>query len=185
MMVKKSVMLVGIGLLTFLFSGCSPVPSDPHAALMEKAAPIDTAVQDALDALSAAGLDDATASGQVSTCGNDPRPGVRYDAGITVKVGDDLASGFDALVAQLRDTGWTTTDAYDGVKIDPAKPKERFSRDRVTLDVRTGGASIGGKYYGADEMTLGFTLADPCVRIPHGTSFIDFQDLDKDILPRA
>lgn len=37
---------------------------------------------------------------------------------------------------------------------------------------------------GADEMTLSIEVIDDCVRIPDGTSFLDFQDLEKDILPR-
>ncbi|MFD5224894.1 hypothetical protein ACFWHT_04650 [Microbacterium sp. NPDC058342] len=161
------------------------MPIDPRGALEQKAATIDAAVQDVYGALDVAGLAEATASGRVDVCGSQPVPGVRYVAGMSVKVGDDLAGGFRALVEQLTATGWQPTDAYDDVKIDPAKPMARFSRDDITLDVKTGGASIGGEQYGGDEMQLGFTLEDPCVRIPDGSSSLDFQDLDRKILPRG
>lgn len=182
---KRSAIIVSMGLLALLMSGCSPVPLDPRGALEQKAATIDAAVQDVFDALESAGLAGATASGSVDVCGSQPAPGVRYGAGMSVKVGDDLAGGFDALMEQLAATGWQPTDAYDDLKIDPAKPMGRVSREDVTLDVKTGGASIGGKQYGADEMQLGFTLEDPCVRIPDGASSLDFQDLDKKIIPRG
>lgn len=180
----RSAIMVCMGLLALLMSGCSPVPLDPRGALEQKAATIDAAVQDVYDALDSAGLSGATARGSVDVCGSQPAPGVRYGAGMSVKVGDDLARGFDALMEQLTATGWQRTDAYDDVKIDQAKPMGRVSRDDVTLDVKTGGASIGGKQYGTDEMQLGFTLKDPCVRIPDGTSSLDFQDLGRKIFPR-
>jgi hypothetical protein len=174
-----------VGLLAFLLGGCSSVPPSPRAVLEGKAASIDTAVQDVFEALDAAGLKEASASGAVDTCQSQPAPGVSYRAGMSVKLGDDLAGGFAALVEQLGAAGWKPTNAYDGVKIDPAKPMGRFSREDITLDVKTGGASAGGEQYGADEMQLGLTVEDPCVRIADGTSFLDFQDLDKDILPRS
>lgn|GEM_PF-2703452 len=182
---KRSAIMVCVGLLAFLMSGCSPVPADPRAELEQKAAMIDAAVQDVYEALDAAGLPDATASGGVDVCGSQPAPGVGYRAGMSVKVAGDLAGGFGALVQQLEATGWKPTDAYEEVKIDPAKPMGRFSRDDITLDVKTGGASIGAEQYGADEMQLGFTLENPCVRIPDGTSSLDFQDLDGPISPRS
>jgi hypothetical protein len=181
---KRSAIMVCVGLLAFLMSGCSAVPADPRAVLEQKAATIDAAVQDVYASVRGAGLTDATARGGVDVCGSQPLPGVSYGAGMSVKVGADLAGGFDALVEQLEAGGWRPTNAYDDVKIDPAKPMGRFSRDDVTLDVKTGGASIGGKQYGSEEMQLGFTLKDPCVRIPDGASSLDFQDMDGPISPR-
>lgn len=174
-----------VGLLAFLLSACSPVPSDPRAVLEEKAATVDTAVQDLLDTLETAGFDDVSARGSVDQCQSQPAPGVSYSAGIAVNVGDDPAGGFDALVTELDEAGWKTTDAYRDVKIDPDKPMGRFSRDDITLDVKTGGFSSGGESHQADLMVLSVTVEDPCVRIADGTSFLDFQDLDKDILPRS
>lgn len=174
-----------VGLLAFLLSGCSPVPSNPRAALEAKAAAIDSATQDVLDSLHAAGLDDATAKGHVDGCQSEPTPGVSYRAGISAKAGSDLAGAFDALVEQLGASGWKPTDAYRDVKIDPAKPMGRFVRDDITLDVATGGASSGGVWYGADEMQLGVTIKDYCVRVPDGGYISKVEDLAKDILPRS
>lgn len=174
-----------VGLLALLLSGCSSVPSDPRAVLEEKAAVIDAAVQDLFEDLAAVGLKDASAGSAVDSCQSEPAPGVSYRAGITVKVGDDLAGGFDALVKQLHSSGWQPTDAYRDVEIDPAKPVGRFARDDITLDVKTGGASIGGNLYGADEMVLGLTIEDDCVRVPDGGYISEVEDLAKDILPRS
>jgi hypothetical protein len=61
----------------------------------------------------------------------------------------------------------------------------RFVRDDITLDVATGGASSGGVWYGADEMQLGVTIKDYCVRVPDGGYISKVRDLAKDILPRS
>ncbi|MFD5215624.1 hypothetical protein [Microbacterium sp. NPDC058345] len=172
-----------MGLLAFLLAACSPVPTNPRAALEQKAATIDEAAQDLLAALDAAGLTDASGHGAVDVCQSEPAPGVAYRAGITVKVGDDLAAGFDALVSQLDSTGWRDTNAYRGVDIDPAKPMGRYSRDDITLDVKTGGFSMGEEQYGADEMDLGITIEDDCVRVPDGSYISEVEDLAKDIPP--
>lgn len=173
-----------MGLLALLFSGCSSVPPDPRAVLEEKAATVDAAAQDLLEALDAAGLNGASARSVVESCQSEPAPGVAYAAGISVTVGENLAAGFDALVEQLDATGWTATDAYDDVDVDPAAPAGRFIRDDITLDVKTGGFSSGGTRYGADEMDLGITIADDCVRVPDGGYIAEVQDLAKEILPR-
>jgi hypothetical protein len=175
----------GVAIVALLLSGCSPVPADPHAVLEEKAATLDAATQDLLDALHDAGLNDARARGIVDACEGMPDPGVLYRAGIEVKVGDDLAAAYAVLVDQLSATGWDDTDAYDDVAIDPATPAGQFTRDDVRLDVKTGGAKIGGKQYGSEEMQLGLTISQSCVRIPAGVYTSDFQDLEKEILPRG
>lgn len=177
----KAAILIVVGLL---LSGCSPVPADPRAVLEEKAATIDSTAQDLLEALHDAGLNDARARGIVDACEGMPDPGVLYRAGIEVKVGDDLAAAYAVLVDQLSATSWDDTDVYDDVEIDPATPAGQFTRDDVRLDVKTGGAKIGGKQYGSDEMQLGLTISQSCVRIPVGVYTSDFQDLEKKILPR-
>jgi len=174
-----------VGLLAFLFSGCSSVPSDPRAVLEEKAATIDTAVQDLFEALDAAGLTEASAGSAVDSCQSEPAPGVSYRAGVTVKVGEDLAGGFDALVAQLDAAGWKPTNDYRGVEIDPEKPMGRFARGDITVDVKTGGFKTGDQVHGADEMQLGVTIDDDCVRVPDGGYISKVEDLAKDILPRS
>lgn len=182
---RRSANIVLVGLLAFLLAACSPVPPNPRAALEQKAATIDATAQDLLAALDAAGLTDASARGAVDSCQNEPAPGVAYRAGISVKVGDDLAAGFDALVSQLDSTGWRATDAYRGVDIDPTKPMGRYTRDDVTLDVKTGGFSMGEKRHGTDEMDLSITIEDDCVRVPDGSYISEVEDLAKDIPPRG
>lgn len=180
---RRSVVIT-MGLLAFLLSGCSAVPADPHAALSAKAASVDAAAQDLLVALDSASLPTVSAGSSIDVCQSEPVPGVSYQAGISVKVGDDLVGGFDSLAKQLAEDGWKETDAYRDVELDPAKPAGRYERDDITLDVKTGGFKMGETQYGADEMVLGITIKNPCVRIPHGVSFTDFQDLEKDLQPR-
>lgn len=179
---------VGIGVagfLALLLTACSPVPANPRAVLKEKAATLDSAAQDLLEALDSAGLPRGTAHGRIDVCQSEPAPGVAYRAGISVTIGDDLAGGFDALVEQLKASGWRPTDAYDDVEIDPAKPMGRYSRGDVTLDVKTGGFKTGTEEHGADGMVLGITLRHDCVRIRDSSSSLDFEDMEKDIPPRA
>lgn len=184
-MIRKSATIGFVGLLAFLLAACAPAPSNPRTLLEQKAATIDATTQDLLEALDAVGLTGASAHGAVDSCQSQPAPGVAYRAGITVRVGDDLAAGFDRLVAQLDDTGWQATDAYRDVDIDPAKPMGRYTRDDITLDVKTGGFKIGEKQHGADEMDLGITIKDGCVRVPDGGYISEVDDLAKDILPRG
>jgi hypothetical protein len=172
---------VVVGVLAASLTGCSSVPADPRAELEQRAAVLDAAAQDLLDAVSVAGFANAKARGAVDVCQSQPVPGVSYAASAQVKFGDDLRSAFDAVAAQLKTTGWRDS----GHKLVGEHPSGRFTRDDVTLDVKTGGFSSGGKSYGTDEMELSLRIADPCVRIPDGSSFVDFQDLDKDILPRS
>lgn len=172
---------VVVGVLAASLTGCSSLPADPRAELEHRATVLDAAAQDLLEAVSSAGFSDAKARGAVDVCQSQPVPGVSYTAGAQVKIGDDLRSAFDAVAAQLTATGWQDS----GDKLGGEHPSGRFTRDDVTLDVKTGGFSSGGKSYGADEMELGLRIDDPCVRIPDGGSFVDFQDLDKDILPRS
>ncbi|WP_309127909.1 hypothetical protein [Microbacterium sp.] len=174
-----------MGLLAFLLAACSPVPPNPRMVLEQNAATIDATAQDLLEALNAAGLTDASAHGAIDGCQSEPAPGVAYRAGITVKVGDDLAAGFDALASQLDAAGWQATDAYRDVDIDPAKPIGRYTRDDITLDVKTGGFSVGEEQYGADEMDLGITIEDDCVRVPDSSYISKVEDLAKDIPPRG
>jgi len=173
-----------MGLFTFLLGGCAPTPEGARADLEKKVATIDATTQDLLHVLREAGLKDATARSVVDACEGMPDPGVMYRAGIEVKVGDDLAAAYAALVDRLDATGWDDTDAYDDVKVDPATPAGQFTRDDVRLDVKTGGAKIGSEQYGSDEMQLGLTMSQSCVRVPVGVYASDFQDLEKEILPR-
>lgn len=173
-----------LGVAALLLSGCSPVPADPHAVLEEKAATLDDAAQDLLESLEAAGFPDASARGIVDVCQSEPAPGASYRAGIGVTVGNDLVSAFDALAEQLAKTGWTATDDFDDTEIDPDAPAGRFVRDDITVDVKTGGSIAGGVHYGADEMTLGLTIRNDCVRVPGGGYITEVKDLEKKILPR-
>lgn len=170
-----------IGVLAASLVGCAAAPTDARAKLESRAAVLDSAAQDLLEAVGAAGFDDASAHGNIELCQGEPVPGVSYSAGATVKIGDDLHGAFDAVAEQLAATGWQDT----GHPLGGENPSGRFTRDEVTLDVKTGGFSSGGKHYGADEMELGLRIADPCVRIPRDSSFLDFKDLEKDILPRS
>lgn len=184
-MTRRTAVVVLVGLFAFLSAGCAPTPAGARAALETRATAIDTAAQDLLAALEDAGLEGASAGSTVEVCQSQPVPGVSYQAGISVTIGDDLAGGYDALVEQLDATGWQPTDAYRDVKIDPDKPMGRFAREDITLDVKTGGFSVGETKYGTDAMALGITIKDECVRIPDGTSFIDFKDLEKKFQPRG
>lgn len=174
-----------MGIFTFLLSGCSPVPSDPRAVLEQKAAAIDSTTQDLFEMLHDVGLDDASANGSVDACQSQPAPGVSYRAGMGVKVGEDLAPAFKAFTAQLTAKGWEETDAYADVEVDPAKPMGRYAKGDITVDVKTGGFSSGGTQYGADEMQIGITIKDYCVRVPDGGYISKVEDLEKDILPRS
>lgn len=174
--------VAGLGLLALLFSGCAATPADPRAALEEKAAVVDATAQDLLATIVAAGLGEASARGMIDACQSEPAPGVAYRAGIEVKIGDDPTAGYEALVVQLDQDGWTETDGLGGT--DPATPAGRFTRDDLTVDVKTGGFSSGGVIYGADAMTLGITIADDCVRVPDGGYIAQVEDLEKEILPR-
>jgi hypothetical protein len=173
------------GLFTVICAGCSAVPANPRAVLEQKASSIDTAAQDLLDLLRAAGLSTTSARGVIDTCQSEPAPGVSYRAGIAVRLGDDLVTGFGSLVKQLEETGWEETDAYRDVELDPDKPAGRYERGDITLDIKTGGFKMGETPYGADEMDLGITIKNACVRIPDGKSFLDYRDLEKDIQPRS
>lgn len=168
-----------VGMLAATITGCSTAAADPRAELESKAAVLDAAAQDVLEAVDAAGHAGATARGSVDVCQSEPAPGVSYGVGGKVKIGDDLHGAFEAVAAQLQEAGWVAT----GDKPGGENPSGRFTREDVTLDVKTGGFSSGGTRYGADEMEFGLRIADPCVRIPDGKSFLDYQDLDKDITP--
>ncbi|MFT4258822.1 hypothetical protein [Microbacterium sp.] len=181
---STAVVRLGAGLLALILVGCSPVPADPHAVLEEKAASVDAATQDVLESLDAAGLSGASAHGSVDGCQSEPAPGAAYRAGISVTLGEDLVTGFNALVEQLEMTGWADTHTYDDVDIPAETPAGRLTRDDITLDIKTGGSTAGGVQYGADEMDLGITIADDCVRIPDGAYFTKMVDLEKEILPR-
>ncbi|MFT4156425.1 MAG: hypothetical protein QM630_00625 [Microbacterium sp.] len=172
-------------LLALVLVGCSPVPADPRAVLEEKVAKVDAATQDVLEALDAAGLSGASAHGSVDGCQSEPAPGVAYRAGISVTLGDDLVTGFNALVEQLEMTEWIDTHNYDDLDIPAETPAGRFTRDDITLDIKTGGTTAGEIQYGADEMDLGIRIANDCVRIPDGAYFTKMVDLEKEILPRG
>src|SRR5690606_35773126 len=97
---------VVVGVLAASLTGCSSVPADPRAELEQRAAVLDAAAQDLLDAVSVAGFANAKARGAVDVCQSQPVPGVSYAASAQVKIGDDLRSAFDAVAAQLKTTGW-------------------------------------------------------------------------------
>lgn len=172
------------GLLALLCAGCSAVPSDPRAVLEENASVIDSAAQDLLEALDAAGLKGTSATGSIGLCQGPPSPGVDYSAAITATVGNDPVGGFNALAEQLDATGWTATDAYADAGIDPSTPAQEYTRGPLVLSVKTGGFSVGGTRYGADAMNLGITLSDHCVRVPDSTDFTELHDLNGEIPPR-
>lgn len=169
-----------MGLFTLLFAGCSPTLDSARAQLEMRAADMDTAGQDVLQAADAAGFPDATAKGRIESCGGSLKPGMAYRVGGTVPVGDDLAGAVAAISDQLRSIGWN----HEGtIGEDPLS--SRFTRDDIMIDLKAGGASVGGTKYGADEMQIGITQANPCVRVPESTYTDEFQDFEKDILPRS
>lgn len=169
-----------MGLFTLLLAGCSPTPDSARAQLEERAAVLDTAGQDVLQAADAAGFPDATTKGRIESCGGSLKPGMVYRVGATVPVGDDLAGAITAMSDQLRAIGWH----HEGT-IGEDQLSGRFTRDDVMLDLKAGGATIGGTKYGADELQIGITQANPCVRVPESTYTDEFQDFEKDILPRS
>lgn len=157
------------------------MPSEPRAVLEQNAATVDAAVQDLLQALDSAGLKDASARGTIGACQSEPAPGVDYRGGVDVKVGDDPAAGLDALARELAAAGWQRSD--DELGGDEQTPRARFTREDIRVDVKTGGFRTGGEVHGADEMTLGITLADGCVRVPDGGYIAQVRDLEKEIRP--
>lgn len=170
-----------VGLLTLLFTGCAPTPSGAREELERRADTLNTAAQDVLLAMDAAGLQGASAAGRVEYCGGSLKPGLAYSAGASATVvGEDLAGAIDAMTEELQSLGWR----HEG-EIGDDRMSARFTRDDVTIDVKAGGAVIGGKAYGEDEMQVGITHADACVHVPDGVHDTDFADLEKEILPRA
>lgn len=173
-------MIAVVGLFTLLSSGCAPTPDGARAELERHADTVNTAAQDVLLAMDAAGLKDASAAGRVEYCGGSLNPGLAYSAGASATVGEDLAGAIDAVTEELRSLGWQ----HEG-QIGDDRLSARFTREDVTIDVKAGGAMVGGKAYGEDEMQVGITQADDCVRVPDGVHATDFADLEKDILPRG
>lgn len=182
---RKAVMMGIVGLLALLLAACSPTasPSNPRAVLEKKVETIDSTVQDLFEALDDAGLSGATAMGVVDGCQGAPLPGVSYQAGMGVTVGEQQAESFAAVAKQLEATGWTQTpDVLDG---DEKAPMGRFTRGDITVDVKTGGFTYAGELQDEDRMTFEITANDACVKIPDDMSFVDFQDLSKEIRPRG
>lgn len=169
-----------MGLFALLFSGCAPTPDGARAELERRAETVNAAAQDVLLAMGAAGLQSASAAGQVKNCGGSLKPGLEYSAGASATVGKDLAGAVDAVTEELQALGWQ----HEG-EIGDDRLSARFTRDDVTIDVKAGGAVVGGKAYGEDQMQVGITQADGCVRVPEGVYATDFTDLEKEILPRG
>lgn len=172
--------IVAVGLFTALFTGCAPTPDGARAELERRAETVDTAAQDVLTAMDAAGLSDASAAGRIESCGGSLTGwGVAYSAGATATAGDDLAGAVGSVTEQLQALGWR----HEGeIGDDPLSA--RFTRDDVTIDVKAGGAVVGGTAYGEDQIQVGITQADDCVRVPDGVDDSDFPELAKEILPR-
>ncbi|MGB3374242.1 MAG: hypothetical protein WBA87_03785 [Microbacterium sp.] len=171
--------VVVVGLFTFLLGGCSPTQQGARVELEQHAAALEAAAQDVLQALDAAGLAGGTAAGHVESCGGSLSPGVSYRAGGSAPVGDDLAADLEGVSQLLEATGWNSAGDLGG-----DSPSGRFTRDDITLDVKTGGFRVGDELHGADEMTFGLRIDDPCVRVPDGVHADEFQDLERNILPR-
>lgn len=168
-----------MGLFTLLFTGCAPTPDDARSALESRADTLNTAAQDVLLAMDAAGLQGASAVGRVEHCGGSLNPGLAYRASVSATSGADPAEAIGAVTEELQALGWQ----HEG-EIGDDRLSARFTRDDVTIDVKAGGAVIGGKTYGEDEMQVGITQADDCVRVPDGVHETDFADLENEILPR-
>lgn len=176
---RKTGVIAIVGLLTLLFTGCAPTPDGARAELEHRADTVNTAAQDVLLAMDAAGLHSASAAGRVEYCGGSLKPGLAYSAGASATVGEDLAGAIAAVSEELQLLGWQPEG-----EIGDDRLSARFTRDDVTIDVKAGGAVIGGKAYGEDEMQVGIIQADDCVRVPDGVHATDFADLEKEILPR-
>lgn len=178
---RRGRIVASVGLLAFLLGGCSSTTEDPRTSLETKASLVDSATRDVLTAVRAAGFPDAVARGIVEACQGMPDPGVSYRAGIAATIGEDLVSAYDEVTSQLTKDGWKESSAYEGATVDPSAPAGQFTRDDIRVDIKTGGASVGGTPYGEDAMQFGVTIDQSCVRVPEGTHASDFDDLEKTI----
>ena len=168
-----------LGALTLLLAACSSPSADPAADLRRQAASIDAAAQEVLTALQSAGFTEASARGIVDACQSEPAPGVAYRVGVTAKIGDAPEDAFETLLGELDANGWQQKGEDAGAADMPA----RFTRDDLMLDIKSGGFTVGDTAYGADELALGITHVDGCVRVPDGGYISKVRDLEKQITP--
>lgn len=177
-MMRKTLIIGVMGLLALLFGGCSAAPADARTTLEQHAAAIDEATHELFGVLAEAGFTDAGARSVVETCRSEPAPGLSYEVRITA-TGDDPAEQYTRLSEGLTSSGWVQEkDSLGG-----DQPSGRFSRDGLTLDVKTGGFKIGDEVHGADELTLALSRDDGCVDVADGGAISEVRDLEKEILP--
>ncbi|MFK4761013.1 hypothetical protein ACI3KS_08785 [Microbacterium sp. ZW T5_45] len=164
----------------FALAGCSAVPADPSAEVERVAAPVDEAAQDVLSAIYAAGLADGQASGHLEQCGGSLTGwGGEYQASASAAVGDDLQTAIDRMTTGLQSSGWTYIGELGG-----DYPSARLERGDVTIDLMTGGFTVGETRYGAEELEVGITTSNACVTFPEGEHVSDYPEFERTILPR-
>lgn len=176
---REAVLALSITALLAL-AGCSTVPADPTAEIERVATPVDDAAQDVLSAISAAGLTGGRASGHLEQCGGSLTGwGGEYQASASAAVGDDLQATMDRMTTGLESSGWTYIGELGG-----DYPSARLERDDVTIDLKTGGFTVGETRYGADELEVGITTSNACVKFPEGEHASDYPEFERTIPPR-
>ncbi|MFT4258820.1 hypothetical protein [Microbacterium sp.] len=178
-MKRTGPVITAICLFTVLFTGCASTPESARGELERRADELDDATQDILQALESAGTQAASAAGHINYCGGSMLPGMAYTTSAHATVSGDLSEAMRAVIDELTTLGWNHVG-----EIGTDDLSARFTRDDITIDVKAGGATIGGKRYGEDEIEAGTTQPDNCVRVPDGTYADEFADLEKEILPR-
>ncbi|MFK4852824.1 hypothetical protein ACI3KT_14405 [Microbacterium sp. ZW T6_19] len=166
--------------LSLLLTACSATHDGARAELDKHAAVVDDAAQDVLQALDAADLSDAGVAGYLEQCGGSLTGwGVAYHAGGSAKVGEDRQAAVEDVAAELESLGW----AHEG-EIGGDDPSARLTRDDLTIDLKTGGFTVGATRYGADELEIGIRQSNACVETPEGEYKTDYAEFEREILPR-
>ena len=169
-----------LALVTLVISGCSGAPDDPRAAIEEKAATIDDAAQDVLTALTTAGLAEASATGRLEQCGGSLTGwGAEYHAGASAKVGESMQAAVDQVTAELKSLGWDHVGDLGG-----DFPTARLERGDVTIDLSTGGFTVGATRYHEDDLSVSIWPFSACVKLPEGKTVSDYAEFERSIPPR-
>lgn len=170
----------GLTVLALALTACSPTHDGAHAELEKHAAVVDDAAQDVLQALDAAALRDAGVAGYLEQCGGSLTGwGVAYHAGGSAAVGEDRRAAVEEVATALQSLGW----AHEG-ELGGDDPSARLTRDDITIDLKTGGFTVGTTRYGADELEIGILQSSPCVKTPEGEHKADYAEFEREILPR-
>lgn len=133
-----------------------------------------------LQAVDAADLRDAGIAGYLDNCGGSLGGwGVAYHAGGSAAVGDDLHATVETVAAELETLGWTYVGELGG-----DYPSARLTRDDISIHLKTGGFTIGATRHRADELEIGISQLNDCVKTPEGERESDFTEFEQEILPR-